>query len=94
MKSLKDLKCGWIIHNVDIKKGKNVIFFNEELNKENHRFVKFKFIVSFIKKSLEDIVSPTALPFGAIEFTLGIYSLQEPQMRADFHSTFGGFGRV
>ena len=37
--------------------------------KKNHRFVKFKFIVSFIKRSLEDIVSLTALPFGAIVCT-------------------------
>ena len=29
MKSLKDLKCGSIIPNVDIKKGKNFQFFGE-----------------------------------------------------------------
>ena len=29
MKSLKDFKCGWIIHNVDIKKGKNSQIFGE-----------------------------------------------------------------
>ena len=29
MKSLKDFNCGWIIHNVDMKKGKNSQFFGE-----------------------------------------------------------------
>ena len=29
MKSLKDFKCGWIIPNLDIKKGENSHFFGE-----------------------------------------------------------------
>ena len=29
MKSLKDFKCGYIINNVDINKGKNSQFFDE-----------------------------------------------------------------
>ena len=29
MNSLKDFKCGWKIHNVDIKKGKNSQFLGE-----------------------------------------------------------------
>ena len=29
MKSLREFKCGWIIHNVDIKKGKNSHLFGE-----------------------------------------------------------------
>ena len=29
MKSLKDFKCGWIIHNVDIKRGKHSQLFGE-----------------------------------------------------------------
>ena len=29
MKSLKNFKCGWIVNNVDINKGKNSHFFGE-----------------------------------------------------------------
>ena len=29
MKSLKDFKCGWIVNNVEIIKGKNSQFFGE-----------------------------------------------------------------